>query len=167
MLTARPPSRPIDDRLMTREGYDRLQRELLELTTDGRRELAKRVSRAREAEANVAENGELKEALDDAALLEQRIAELTSLLAGVRIVEAAAGDGAAAVGTRVGVRTGDGEVLHYELVGAGEADPARGRISITSPVGEAIAGRVPGDRIEVETPRRRIGFELVSVTACA
>jgi transcription elongation factor GreA len=167
MLTARPPSRPIDDRLMTREGYDRLQRELLELTTEGRRELAERVSRAREAEADVAENGELREALDESALLEQRIAELTSLLAGVRIVESAAGDGAAAVGTRVGVRTGDGEVLHYELVGAGEADPARGRISISSPVGEAIAGRVPGDRIEVETPRRRIGFELVSVTACA
>jgi transcription elongation GreA/GreB family factor len=85
----------------------------------------------------------------------------------VRFGAAGAGDAAAAGGPRVGGPTGDGEVLHYELVGAGEADPARGRISISSPVGEAIAGRVPGDRIEVETPRRRIGFELVSVTAFA
>jgi len=152
---------------MTREGYDRLQRELLELTATARRELGERVSQGRQADANASENGALIEALDEAALLEQRIAELAARLAHASVVEPAVGDGTAAVGTRVGVRTGDGEVLHYELVGAGEADPARGRISISSPVGQAIAGRVPGDRIDVETPRRRIGFELVSVTACA
>ena len=63
----------------------------------------------------------------------------------------------------MGLRTGDGEILHYELVGAGEADPARWRISISSPVGEAIAGRRAGDQIEVETPRRRVRVDLVSV----
>jgi transcription elongation GreA/GreB family factor len=65
------------------------------------------------------------------------------------------------------VGSGAGEALPAARVGAGAPPPPRGRISISSPVGEAIAGRVPGDRIEVETPRRRIGFELVSVTACA
>jgi transcription elongation GreA/GreB family factor len=61
------------------------------------------------------------------------------------------------------VRTREGEVRHYELVGDGEADPSARRITISSPIGQAIAGRRAGDRIDVETPRRRVRFELVSV----
>ena len=63
----------------------------------------------------------------------------------------------------LGLRTGDGEILHYELVGAGEGDPARWRISISSPVGEAIAGRRAGDQIAIQTPRRSVRVGLVSV----
>jgi len=163
VLTARAPNRPTDDALMTQEGYDRLHSELLTLTTTARRELAERLRDARAAGANPAENGDLIDALDESALLEQRIGELKSRLATARVAAPAARDGIAAIGTRVGLRTSDGEVLHYELVGAGEADPARWRISISSPVGDAIAGRRAGDQIEVETPRRRVRVDLVSV----
>jgi transcription elongation factor GreA len=163
VLSARAPSRPNDDVLMTQEGYDRLRRELLELTTTMRRELAERLSAARDGGSNPAENGDLMDALQNSALLEQRIGELEGRLAAARIAPPAGSDGVAAIGTRVGVRTGDGEILHYELVGAGEADPAGWRISISSPVGEAIAGRRAGDAVTVQTPRRRIRFDLVSV----
>jgi transcription elongation factor GreA len=163
VLTAKAARGPTDDVLITQEGYDRLDRELLKLTTIRRRELADRLREAREAGGNPAENGELMDALDEIALLEQRIGELTGRLAMARIAEPATGDGVAAIGSRVGVRTGDGKVLHYELVGAGEADPARWRISISSPVGDAIAGRRAGDQIVVATPRQRVRFDLVSV----
>jgi transcription elongation factor GreA len=164
VLTAGTANRPTDDpALMTQEGYDRLQSELLTLTTTTRRELAVRLSEARAARANPAENGELIDALDQCATLEQRIGELKARLAAARVAAPACDDGVAAIGTRVGLRTGDGQVLHYELVGAGEADPARWRISISSPVGVAIAGRSAGDQIDVDTPRRRVRFDLVSV----
>jgi transcription elongation factor GreA len=163
VLTARAASRPTDEVLMTQEGYDRLRSELLKLTTTARRELAERLRDAREAGSDPAENGDLMDALDDSALLEQRIGEIKGRLASARVAPPARRDGVAAIGTRVGLRTGDGEILHYELVGAGEADPARRRISISSPVGEAISGRRAGEQIEVQTPRRSVRIDLVSV----
>jgi transcription elongation factor GreA len=163
VLTARAPNRPTDDTLITREGYDRLRRELLMLTTTMRREMAERLRDARDGGVSPTENGDLSDALDESAWLEQRIGELKGRLAAARVAAPAGHDGIAAIGTRVGLRTADDEVLHYELVGAGEADPARWRISISSPVGDAIAGRRAGDQIDIETPRRRVRVELVSV----
>jgi transcription elongation factor GreA len=163
VLTARPTNRPTDDVLMTQEGHDRLRRELLRLTTSARRELAERLNRARDASAVPAENGELRDALEETAMLEQRIGELGARLARARIAQPAARDGIADIGTRVAVRTADGETLRYDLVGAGEGDPARRRISISSPVGEALAGHRAGEIVTVQTPRHHAHFELVSV----
>src|SRR4051794_33606467 len=151
------------DSLMTQEGYDRLRSELLTLTTTTRRELADRLRQARGDGGNPAENGELMDALEESASIERRIAELEARVAAARVAEPSADDGVATVGSRVGVRTREGEVRHYELVGDGEADPSAQRITISSPIGQAIAGRRAGDTIDVETPRRRVRFELVSV----
>jgi len=63
----------------------------------------------------------------------------------------------------VRVRSRTAGIVEYELVGAGEADAGDGRISIDSPVGQAIAGRRAGETIEVETPRRMRRLELLSV----
>ena len=163
MLTARAATRPTPNVLMTQEGYDRLRNELLTLTTTTRRELAERLRQARADGGNPAENGDLMDALEETRSVERRIAELEARLAGARVAEPALDDGIAAVGMRVGVRTREGEVRHYELVGDGEADPTRWRISISAPIGAAIAGRRAGDTIDVETPRRRVRFDLVSV----
>ena len=163
MLTARAATRPADDLLITQEGYDRLRSELLTLTTTTRRELAQRLRQARADGGNPAENGDLMDALQESTSLERRIAEHEARLAGARVADAAGDDGGAAIGTRVGIRTRDGEVRHYELVGQGEADPDRQRISVSSPVGQAIAGHRAGETIDVDTPRRRVRFELVSV----
>src|SRR5207244_10274722 len=110
--------------------------------------LAERLRDARAAGANPAENGALIDALDESAFLERRIGALKSRLAAARVAAPAARDGIAAIGTRVGLRTREGEVLHYELVGEGEADPARWRISISSRVGDAVAGRRARDHVD-------------------
>src|SRR3954452_142968 len=115
---------------MTQEGYNRLRSELLTLTTTKRRELAERLRQARADGGNPAENGDLMDALEESASVERRIAELEARVAGARVAEPAGADGVAAVGTRVGVRPREGEVRHYELVGDGESDPGRARISV-------------------------------------
>ena len=163
MLTARAVQRPAADVLMTQEGYDRLRIELFTLTTTTRRDLAERLRQARADGGNPAENGDLMDALEESASIERRIAELEARLAGARVAKPVSADGVASIGARVGVRTREGEVRHYELVGDGEADPGRWRISISSPIGAAIAGRRAGDKIDVNTPRRRVRFELISV----
>ena len=57
----------------------------------------------------------------------------------------------------------DGETVDYTIVGADESDPARGRISSSSPVGRALLGRVIGDTVVVATPageRRYVILEI-------
>ena len=147
---------------MTQEGHDRLHRELETLTTIARRDVAERLRAARDDGGDPAENGELMDALEEHVLLEQRISRLEARLATARVVAVAA-DGTAGIGTRVRLHSRTAGIVDYQLVGAGEADAADGRISIDSPVGRALAGRRAGETIEVKTPRRMRRLKLLAV----
>jgi transcription elongation factor GreA len=59
----------------------------------------------------------------------------------------------ATVGTHVRIRDGDAsQVEEYDIVGSGQADPAAGRISSESPIGNALLGHYEGEVVDVETP---------------
>lgn len=59
--------------------------------------------------------------------------------------------GAVQVGSRVRVLAPWGED-EYVIVSPQCADPRHGRISMVSPVGQALLGRRPGDAVCVQTP---------------
>ena len=148
---------------MTAQGFERLQRELEQLRSEGRQQVAERLRDARLDHGDPAENGELMDALDEQQRLEQRIGTIEARLERARVAEPGTGGGVARIGTHVrlvGSRTG---VIEFTLVGPGEADLSSGRISIASPIGQAVAGRRSGDTIDVQTPRRRLWFQVVSV----
>ena len=56
------------------------------------------------------------------------------------------------------------EESNYRLVGSHEADIAKGRISVTSPLGRALIGKTIGDTVEVTTPRGSKAYEVVKVS---
>jgi transcription elongation factor GreA len=147
---------------ITRAGYERLQAELDELVTVERAELARWLRDAREDGGEPGENADVAEALEERALLEQRIAELRRRLAEARIVEPA-DDGTAGIGAYVRLRIDDGKTTLYQLVGSAEGDPAHQRLSIDSPVGRAIAGRAAGDVVEVDAPGGARRLEILGV----
>jgi transcription elongation factor GreA len=147
--------------LMTRDGNARLRRELETLTTSARRELADRLRQAREDGGDPAENGALMDAIDEQARLENRIRTLQMRLHVARIAPPPV-PGTVAIGTRVRLRRPTG-IVEYELVGAGEADLNRLRISVDSPVGQAVLGRQPAETMDVELPGGRVSYELLSV----
>jgi transcription elongation factor GreA len=154
----------MDETLITREGLRRMSEELERLTTEGRREIAERLGSAAADEANAAENGDYLAVREDQALLERRIALLAERLRSVRVVEPQLGNGRVDIGERVRLRDLDsGERLELELVGPLEADPTGGRISVASPVGKAIHGLRRGDVAEVDAPRGRRRFKVVTV----
>jgi transcription elongation factor GreA len=151
--------------LVTEAGHARLRAELDALTGEGRRELAERVRAAR-GDGHLADNPELFEALEEQMLLEQRIAVLEAQLAEARIADGRRADGAASIGARVRLLELDsGETFEYDLVGAIEADPVEGRISVDSPVGRALDGRQAGEVVDVLTPRGVVQLELLAVAA--
>jgi transcription elongation factor GreA len=148
---------------ITREGHARLSAELKVLLTDGRRELLERLRDVREDGADASDNAGLADVLEEQSRLERRIADIRSTLATARIAEPLV-DGTAGIGARVTVRTATGgRTLQYELVGAQEADLSAGRLSIASPVGQALLGRAAGDVVEVEAPAGKLSMEIVSV----
>jgi transcription elongation factor GreA len=155
----------MNDTVITRSGFERLNEELTHLTTVGRQQVAERIRIATTAEANVAENADYQGARDEQALLERRIALLTERLAGATVAEPDAGNGMIEVGERVRLRDLDsGNRVEYELVGTLEADPLAGRISASSPVGQALLGRRRGQIAVVDAPKgRRFRFKILAI----
>jgi transcription elongation factor GreA len=151
---------------MTPEGYDRLHEELVVLRTERREEVAQWLRIARDDGGDPSENSDLADALQEHDRLEHRISQLEAILAAARVV-APSDDGTAGIGTRIEVRREDGRVVRYELVGVSEAEASKGRISIASPVGRALAGRAPGDVVKVETPGGVKCLDVVAIDCVA
>ena len=123
--------REMTETLITPAGLARLSDELERLKTEGRGEVTERIRSAVSTDADVNANTDYLAAREEQAQLEYRIARLEQRLAAARIAEPDAGNGLVDVGERVRVRDLDTGRRHaYELVGALEADPAAGRVSV-------------------------------------
>lgn len=153
---------PMEDKpvLLTPEGLLALERELEQLTSVRRTEVAERIRQAREF-GDIAENSEYTEAKNEQGLLEGRILTLESMLRHAVLIEAEHRSGVVAIGTTVAVSSEDGDE-RYEIVGAAEADPLRGRISNESPLGRALLGHRAGDDVDWSGP---IGTSRVRITS--
>ena len=149
---------------ITEAGLAALTAEVAELETVGRREIAARIRTAR-SHGDLKENGEYHAAKEDQAHLETRIRRLRQRLRDAVVVHAAEGLAPAfAFGRSAEVRDErTGEVHTWTLVGAGEADRTRGRLSVQSPVGKALLDQPPGATVEVPVPggTRRLTIQRI------
>lgn len=66
-------------------------------------------------------------------------------------------------GAQVEVEDEDGKRLTWRLVDRGESEPAKGRISIQSPIGQALLGKEVGDAVQVKLPRGVVDYEVIAV----
>lgn len=139
--------------VITEEGLRSLEKELEELKTIRRKEVAEKIKVALSF-GDLSENSEYDEAKNEQAIIEGRIAEIENQLKNVRVLdETELGVEAVRVGLTVVVREkGKKKTMTYRIVGSTEADPFNGRISDESPVGKALVGHSKGDEVEVETP---------------
>ncbi len=147
---------------MTQEGLKKMQAELAELRSEGRRKAAQRIQEAK-ALGDVRESGEYEDAKEYQAFIEGRIRELERLLADVQIIQETNGGGEVRLGSRVRVRDSEGYEDAYTLVGSAEADPRHGKISNESPVGQALIGRRIHDTIEVQAPAGVTRWTIVEI----
>ncbi|MDO4264343.1 MAG: transcription elongation factor GreA [Deinococcus sp.] len=145
---------------ITQRGYDRLKETLHHLKTTRREQISENMGRA-------IEDGDLREsAAYDEARMEQseneaRIRDLEDQLERAVIVEEDAESGAG-LGAKVKVRSGKTERT-FELVGTFEADVRAGKVSDASPIGQALLGARPGDRVQVPGPKGSMEFEVLEV----
>ena len=151
--------------LVTPEGMEKLQDELLYLTEDRRKEIADRIRQAREF-GDISENSEYDDAKTEQGLLERRISELQRRVRNAKVVDPskAAADDSVDLGTRVTLRiVGKEEERTFQIVGVNESDPTSGKLSHSSPVGRAVLKRRVGEKVTVMTPRGSTEYEIVNV----
>jgi transcription elongation factor GreA len=149
---------------LTPDGLTRLQGELEELTHVRRQQIAERIRQAREeAHGDSGDSTAYEDAKTELALLEQRIAELEHTLAEVEVVPDTGDHSEVSLGAHVIIQDSEGEREEYVIVDHFEADPRRGRLSQTSPVGAALLGKHQGDEVAVETPAGERRLTIVEI----
>jgi transcription elongation factor GreA len=145
---------------LTKEGAEKLRQEFEHLKGPAREELAKRLRLAIQ-QGDLSENADYISAKEEQGFLEGRIAELTSILSNIVIIdESGTKKDKVDVGTKVTIQEGDYPEETYFLVGPQEANPSKGRIS---PLGEALLGHKTGDIVEVITPGGPIKLKIVRI----
>jgi transcription elongation factor GreA len=156
--------------VLTLEAYERLKGELERLTTKGRGDTAVRLGHAREM-GDIRENAEYDAAKNEQGMMEARIRELQRLLKDPDIVEAGLATEAASPGVLVILRPleeGDPEEETYLLAASKEERlPGARTVSISSPLGKALLGTKPGDKVSYEAPGGTFTYEVVRLEARA
>jgi transcription elongation factor GreB len=74
-------------------------------------------------------------------------------------------EGRAVFGCWVVLRDESGAQASWRIVGPDEADAAKGRLSVASPLAREILGKEAGDSLSVELPRGPAEFEILAVAA--
>jgi len=150
---------------LTKEGHQKLMDELDYLKTVKRRQLAAAVGEAR-SHGDISENAEYDAAKEAQGLNEKRIAELETKLASARIIDYEdMPKDEVLVGATVRLKDlGSGEELEYTLVSEIEADYAQGKISLSSPVGQALLGHKENEALEIKIPAGTLRYKILKIT---
>lgn len=149
---------------LSREGFEKLEAELRDLKTRGRKEMAEEIAEAR-AKGDLSENAEYDAAKEAQGMLEKRIAELENALANARILdeEDVNTDKAYLLSTvTIYNHTVDKEVK-YTLVSKDEADFSKNKISVESPIGKAILGSEVDEIVKVDVPAGKLKLEIKNI----
>ena len=150
--------------VLTQEGLEKLEQELVNLRTVRRREVADRIKQAIEF-GDISENSEYEDAKNEQAFIEGRILTLEKMLRNVKVIQnIEVGLNKVHLGSTVLIKDVEyNDQFEYTIVGAAEANPMKNLISNESPVGQAILGHKKGDTFEVEVPAGKIKYEVVAI----
>lgn len=150
--------------ILTQNGLEKLERELENLKSAKRREVADRIKTAISF-GDISENSEYEDAKNEQAFIEGRIITLEKMLRNVRVIEeSGVRSSTVEIGSTVLLRDLEyNEDFQYTIVGSAEANPAESKISNESPVGKAILGRGIGDVVEVSVPAGLLRHQIVKI----
>jgi transcription elongation factor GreA len=148
---------------VTRQGYEDMQQELQQLK-EKRPGVIEDIRRAA-ADKDFRENAPLDAAREQLGHIDGRIHELEETLKVATIIDDQKKEAQqAGIGDCVLLAAVDsGEEARYTIVGPKEVNPARGRISNTSPLGKAIVGRCQGEEVAITVPAGTLRYRIVAI----
>jgi len=150
---------------LTKEALDHLRAELQKMKAVDRPAASRAIAEARE-KGDLRENAEYDAAKESQGMLEAKIQKLEGELAGARILEEANIDTSkVSILTRVTLTNlNNKKQVTYQLVSEKEADLKLGKISVTSPIGKGLLGKLIGQVAEVQVPAGKIAFKIEKIS---
>lgn len=154
-----------DTQYFTDEGLANLKKELSDLKIRGRSEAAKAIAEARE-KGDLSENAEYDAAKDAQGMLEMKINQLETILASAQVIDTSKMDNSKVmILSKVKVKNLSAKSNHvFTLVSEKEADIKVGKISVSSPIGKGLLGKVAGETVEITVPNGKMKLEIVSIS---
>jgi transcription elongation factor GreA len=147
---------------LTKQGLDKLEKELDFLRNTRRAEVAQRIHDAKEL-VGAQNTPEYEDARNEQAFVEGRILTLENVIQNAVVIEEAHDHQKVSLGSTVTILNHKGDRDHYTIVGSAEADPKEGRISNESPVGVALLGKSVGDKVEVKAPAGTLSWTVIEI----
>ena len=148
----------------TKDGLEKLKKELNNLIKVERPNNIAAIEEAR-SHGDLSENAEYHAAKEKQSFLEGRINELQDVIGRAEVVDVDVGPMDTVVFGRTvqlyNLQTD--EEIAYQLLGPYESDPENGKISVSSPLGQALIGRQEGDEVKARTPGGVLEFEIVEI----
>jgi transcription elongation factor GreA len=146
---------------MTRAGFEHLHQELERLKKVDRPTISRAIAEAR-GHGDLSENAEYHAAREKQAMTEARIKDLELKLATAEVLDPPTSGDRIIFGSTVRLEDEEGKALAYQIVGSEEAEPARGRISVMSPLARTLIGKKVGDSVIAQLPGGKKVFEILA-----
>jgi transcription elongation factor GreA len=145
---------------LTAQGFKNLKEELNALQNE-RPQITAEIRKAA-ADKDFRENAPLEAAKEYQGKVEARIKELEATLQAASIIDGKhVEDVIVTIGDTIVITDlAYNEQIQYTLVDSWEADPGKGKISVVSPIGQALLGHHKGDEIKVNAPAGVIQYKI-------
>ena len=155
----------VDTNYVTQDTFEKMQEELHQLKAVDRPAASKAIAEARE-KGDLKENAEYDAAKEAQGMLEAKIKYLEGVIATARILDESNIDfSRVSILTKVTLTNmATNKQVTYQIVSEKEASLKDGKISVTSPIGKGLLGKVVGEIAEVNVPAGILKFRVENIT---
>ena len=150
---------------VTKEGLDKLRAELEQLESIERPKISQQIAEARD-KGDLSENAEYDAAKEAQGLLEMRISKIKDQLANARVIDASQLDSSkVSILSSVKIKNlANGMEMSYTLVPETEADLAKAKISVNTPIAKGLLGKKVGEIADITLPNgTQMQFEILDI----
>src|SRR5688572_15568331 len=158
MIRYVPPTLPAIP--FTEEAYEKLQQEFDRLTEE-RAQVMIRLQTAREM-GDLSENGAYKYAKIELGNINHHLRELKQLLQQGKVIAKPKNPQTVQFGCTVTLVQGK-RTISYTVVSQHESNPSEGKLSIESPIGQALMGKKKGETVTVHAPAGEIKYTISEI----
>ncbi|MHB8276637.1 MAG: transcription elongation factor GreA [Candidatus Humimicrobiaceae bacterium] len=149
---------------ITKEGHEKLLKDLDNLVKVKRKEIAERLKEAKNAGGDLSENLEYEYVKNEQAFAEGRIEQINDVLQNFVLVDKKVSKDTVDIGSVVVLRDFDiNKNRKFEIVSSIESEPSQMKISDESPLGRAILGKKIKDEVTVKTPGKTFRLKIIDI----
>ena len=148
---------------VTKDGLQKLEKELHQLKTKERPAISKQIAEARD-KGDLSENAEYDAAKEAQGLLEMKISKLQEIIRNSKVVDASKLDNSkVSILSKVKIKNSSGKILTYWIVPETEANLKEGKISVDSPIAKGLLGKKVKEKADVIVPAGKMTFEILEI----